>query len=393
MKIIENERQKLEEERKKEETFHPNIEKSSKHFQNRPNSKTENLLIEAGKTYQAHLDELKEERQNVEMIECSFHPTISESRTSRSREQFRDVYTDLYNDAEQRKSRNTSLTEQSISQYSFKPKVKSHNRATTETKEEIFERLYSSKSKFYEDMEERKKQMESVEVSIDQVSGQELFHPAINNTKGSITRGGEEPIWEHLYSLKDVHSVKQQEENDKTLKFWEASSAAKKLSDASQKIFQDFQQKQLEKLFKSFDSDEDGKISSGSIKIEHLDVKSLVILSPYLNYLEESKEENDLDQFLGYMDELIKSMNVGDKSHLLKREVKPVVEEKIVLVSPKSAKLAEKRRGSLPDNIYDRLVWTSQLNELKANELRLMRERAELSGCTFKPVTKAGKKK
>eukprot|EP00358_Blepharisma_japonicum_P003100 CAMPEP_0202947028 /NCGR_PEP_ID=MMETSP1395-20130829/10492_1 /ASSEMBLY_ACC=CAM_ASM_000871 /TAXON_ID=5961 /ORGANISM="Blepharisma japonicum, Strain Stock R1072" /LENGTH=205 /DNA_ID=CAMNT_0049647997 /DNA_START=639 /DNA_END=1253 /DNA_ORIENTATION=+ len=205
-------------------------------------------------------------------------------------------------------------------------------------------------------MNARKKQFESLEASVDQESGQKLFHPTINNGS-STSRSRNGSIWDYLYSLKDNQTAKQQENLEKTQKFWEASSTAKKVCEESQKIFKNFQRRQLEQLFKSLDSDSDGLVSANSIKIEHLDVKSIVILTPYLNFLEESKEENDFDRFMEHMEELMQSLNVEDKAHLLKKEVKPVVEAKIVLVSPKSTKLAEKRRSSMPQDVYERLMW------------------------------------
>ncbi|CAG9329867.1 unnamed protein product [Blepharisma stoltei] len=392
MKIIEIERKKIEDERKKNETFRPTIDKASKQMLRRPNLKAEDLLIEAGKTYKSHISELKEAKQNAELSECSFKPTISGSRTSRSRSSSRDVYSDLYNDAGERRSRNSSLSEQSTSQCSFRPRIQSHIRNSSESKEAIFERLYNSKKKFYEDMKARKKQLESLEASVDQTNGQELFHPTINNgSRTSRSRNGS--IWDYLYSLKDNQTAKQQENLEKTQKFWEASSTAKKVCEESQKIFRNFQRKQLEQLFKSLDYDSDGLISSNSIKIEHLDVKSIVILTPYLNFLEESKEENDFDRFMEHMGELMQSLNVEDKAHLLKKEAKPVVEEKIVLINPRSAKLAEKRRSSMPQDVYERLMWTAQLKELKASKLKLMREQAELEGCTFQPSSGRKRKK
>lgn len=384
-KFIEIEKKRIDEEHKKIETFKPSINRNSSKLARRTPERAENILLKKGMMYQLKLDCLKENALKAELNECSFMPSISTTRTSRSRDSSRDVYSELHYDASKRKSRNNSLSEQSVSQYPYKPHVR-HRSKSIESKEEFLNRLHTSRLRSQEELNHVRQKSE---ILVDKLTGKEFFKPQIN--RKSLTPRNTEPKWKQLYALKDNKMKKIEDQSLQTQKFWEATIAAQKASDASQKIFRDFRAKQFHNLFKSLDSDCDGNISYASIKLDHLDVKSLMILNPLLTHLEESKLSLDFTQFEMMLNDLMKNLTVEDKAYILKRDTKKQTEVRIRLVSPKSARMAEKRRASQPHEFYDRLFGAYKLTELKASETRKQREEEELEKCTFMPNSLAKK--
>mmetsp|Transcript_15766 Transcript_15766/g.15747 ORF Transcript_15766/g.15747 Transcript_15766/m.15747 type:complete len:151 (+) Transcript_15766:1038-1490(+) len=145
--------------------------------------------------------------------------------------------------------------------------------------------------------------------------------------------------------------------------------------------------KQYERIFKLLDSDEDGNISAGMISLDGMDDKACEVMTPLFEKLEEDKITLDFASFVESMDELLKTLSVDEKAYILKREAKPEQEEvKKPLISEMSIKLSEKSRGSLPDDIYERMVMTQELKRLKMVKEREERAMAEVKQCTFRPA-------
>ena len=125
-------------------------------------------------------------------------------------------------------------------------------------------------------------------------------------------------MWDVLYSQ---HTTKQKELEDiktEQQKMLEAVCSSKKSCEGSDKIFHDFRLRQYERLFKMLDSDGDGSISATAIKIDQVDVKALEILTPFFEELQASEATMDFQQFSAKMDILCKSLNVAQRSQLLK---------------------------------------------------------------------------
>ncbi|CAG9328185.1 unnamed protein product [Blepharisma stoltei] len=379
---IESKKQAIEEKSAKELTFMPSINKTGSVASPRNNNeKLENYLLDKAKQYQEHLEQIKADVENEQMKECSFVPSISE-RKLKPRDYSKSIHEELFDQASRRKEKKLEQEMNSIRQFPFKPEVSSPRQKTVETKEEFVERLATSKLKFDEEMEEARK---SLVVTHDESTGQKLFTP---QTYSKVNRSADTPIWEHLYSLKDVKAkninkeIKAQNE-----KLVEASSSTQKQSKNSKKYFDKFRMKQYERIFKLLDSDEDGNISAGMISLDGLDDKACEVMTPLFEKIEEDKITLDFASFVESMDELLKTLSVDEKAYILKREAKPEQEEtKKPLISEMSIKLSEKSRGSLPDDIYERMVMTQELKRLKMVKEREERAIAEVKQCTFRPA-------
>jgi hypothetical protein len=168
------------------------------------------------------------------------------------------------------------------------------------------------------------------------------------------------------------------------------ATTTKKSSENSEKIFHDFRLRQYERIFKTLDSDGDGVISATAIQIKDIDISALKILAPFFEELEESKETLDFSQFSGKMDILIKSLNVAQRSQLLKKEnkVEALEPERKPFISPNSLLLAEKKRSTLPTDIYDRLTAANKMTEMRVQKIKEEKEKDHVKECTFKPVLK-----
>ena len=170
----------------------------------------------------------------------------------------------------------------------------------------------------------------------------------------------------------------------------EAVSSSKKSCEGSDKIFHDFRLRQYERLFKMLDSDGDGSISASAIKIDQVDVKALEILTPFFEELQASEATMDFQQFSAKMDILCKSLNVAQRSQLLKREAKAenAEPERRPFISQKSLMYAEQKRSTLPTDMYERLTTANKMTEMRMQKIKEDKEREENKECTFKPALK-----
>ena len=197
-------------------------------------------------------------------------------------------------------------------------------------------------------------------------------------------------MWDVLYSQ---HTTKQKELEDiktEQQKMLEAVSSSKKSCEGSDKIFHDFRLRQYERLFKMLDSDGDGSISASAIKIDQVDVKALEILTPFFEELQASEATMDFQQFSAKMDILCKSLNVAQRSQLLKREAKAenAEPERRPFISQKSLMYAEQKRSTLPTDMYERLTTANKMTEMRMQKIKEDKEREEHKECTFKPALK-----
>ena len=197
-------------------------------------------------------------------------------------------------------------------------------------------------------------------------------------------------MWDVLYSQ---HTTKQKELEDiktEQQKMLEAVSSSKKSCEGSDKIFHDFRLRQYERLFKMLDSDGDGSISASAIKIDQVDVKALEILTPFFEELQASEATMDFQQFSAKMDILCKSLNVAQRSQLLKREAKAenAEPERRPFISQKSLMYAEQKRSTLPTDMYERLTTANKMTEMRMQKIKEDKEREENKECTFKPALK-----
>ena len=167
-----------------------------------------------------------------------------------------------------------------------------------------------------------------------------------------------------------------------------AACSSKKSCENSDKIFHDFRIRQYERLFKCLDSDNDGSISATAIHLDLIDTKALEILTPFFEELQASEETLDFQQFSHKMDVLCKTLNVAQRSQLLKREIKTENNEpeRKPFISQNSLILAEKKRSSLPSDMYERLTTANKMTEMRMQKIKEEKEKEHSKECTFKPA-------
>lgn len=378
-KTVEEKKKEKDEKEVKELTFTPTINKVSSLMSPRYYEKPEEVLLKKAEMTKQKIQLMKEKSEKDEVKECTFSPVINSVHREKCGQT---VHETLYHQAEKFKEKLLQKQENELRQYSFAPNV-NLTKKKEENTEPVYERLMKSKK----DLEERLELIRNSRAEdIDEMTGQKLFKPITE----SKVEGRDRPVWEVLYS-KDSETKKEREEhmaNDK--KFWELNAAAEKTSENTKKIFQDFKEKQYEKLFNVLDHDKDGLISANSISLDNIDERTILILKPLFDDLQESNLEIDLKGFVQRIEMITKTLNVGDRSYLLKREVKPaeVQPERKPFVSTVSAKLAEKKRVDLSEDLYERLVSASKLTEMRLQKHKEIQEMFAYKDCTFRPNLK-----
>ncbi|OMJ67225.1 hypothetical protein SteCoe_35668 [Stentor coeruleus] len=367
-------------------TFSPNINKNSSMISPRNSDKPEENLWKKGKDYQNHLEKLRQAQQEDEMKECKFTPAINTK--SKKKNGSKKTYEQLYENAEKLKEKQMKKIEEEQKQYTFKPNVSlTKKKGVYESKEEVFDRLDSTKKVFEEELERIRKEQE--EKDVDDTTGQKLFKPMINNTGEKRTT--QIAVWDILYSRNDTKKKELEDLQNEQLKQAEAASASKKSLPESDKIFHDFRQRQYERLFKTLDSDADGYISANAIRIDQIDIKALEILTPFFEELQSSEDALDFTQFANKMDVLCKGLNVAQRATLLKKETKQEIEEpeRKPYISQTSVILAEKKRSSMPADMYERLTASNKMTEMRMQKIKEDKEKEMSKECTFKPSLKS----
>ena len=166
-------------------TFSPAINKNSSIKSPRNSDKPEQVLLDKARLYQQKLEKLKEHEEGERLKECSFTPKINKN-TAQNRENSNKVHEKLYTQAEKLKEKQLKKKEQEYKQLTFKPEIKltKTTKNAKESKEEIFDRLDSTKKKFEAEQELKRRKQE--EIDIDESTGQKLFHPMINSSSEKV---------------------------------------------------------------------------------------------------------------------------------------------------------------------------------------------------------------
>ncbi|OMJ92934.1 hypothetical protein SteCoe_4144 [Stentor coeruleus] len=367
-------------------TFSPNINRNSSAISPRNPEKPEEKLWKKGQEYQEKLQKLKQAQEEDQMKECKFTPSINTK--TKKKDQSKKAYEQLYGMAEKLKEKQMKKLEEDQKQYTFKPNVSlTKKKGVKESKEEVFDRLDATKRAYDEELERIRKEQE--EKDVDDLTGQKFFKPLINNTGEKRTT--QTTVWNMLYSRNDTKKKELEDLQNEQLKQVEAASVSKKSLAESDKIFHDFRQRQYERLFKTLDSDDDGFISANAIRIDQIDIKALEILTPFFEELQTSEENLDFAQFSNKMDVLCKGLNVAQRSTLLKKETKQetLEAERKPFISQTSIVLAEKKRSSMPADMYERLTAANKMTEMRVQKIKEEKEKEFTKECTFRPSLKS----
>ena len=369
-------------------TFSPLINTNSSIISPRVYDKPENILMKKKEEKEEKLKKLKEEYEEDYYKECYFTPKINE--ISKSRDSVGNIHTELYLQAGKLKDRKEKKIEEELKQIPFKPDIKDGRKNKVfETKEMFFDRLESSKKKSEEEQEKLRQKTD--EIDTDPVTGQKLFKPLTSvQSERHLSRYNSEPIWEYLYKQKDHKKTEISAAQQESFKQMEAISVSKKASENSDKIFDEFRHKQLQRLFALMDSDCDGKISAGAININGIDVSALKVLTPFFEELELKNLPINEAEFTRKMEEFYRTLNVEEKAFLIRRQDKKEQEEpeRKPFISINSTILAEKKRGSLPADFYERQSTVTKMTEMRIQKIREEKSDEAIKDCTFKPLIK-----
>ena len=166
-------------------TFSPSINKHSSFLSPRNAEKPEEVLLRKAREYQERLEKLKGNRTEEELKECKFTPKINPS-SQKNRDSSKPIHEKLYTQAEKLKEKQLKKIEEKEKAFSFKPDVKlTKKKGAKESKEEVFDRLDSTKKYLEEGLEKKRKEIE--ENDEDEKTGQKLFKPVINTTNERVS--------------------------------------------------------------------------------------------------------------------------------------------------------------------------------------------------------------
>ncbi|OMJ71112.1 hypothetical protein SteCoe_30763 [Stentor coeruleus] len=379
IKSSEEKKKKQIEQDSKELTFAPSINKVSSLISPRYYEKPEDILFRKAEMTKQKIEAMRQKYEEQKLKECSFTPQINAG--IRTRETEKSIYDTLYDQADKAKEKNLIKREYDLKQYSFSPNVTLTKKRNSESHEPVYERLLNSRKRFEDNLEEVRQARNS---NIDEVTGQKFFMPV---TESKI-EPRDKPVWEILYSKDSETKKERQSLASEEMRFWEANACAQKTTEKTKKIFDEFKEKQYEKLFSAMDSDNDGKISVNAISIDKLDLRTVELLKPVFESIQMTKEEIDFKGFLQIIENIVKSMNVDDRAYLLRREPRPQTEktkERLSNLSPKSPNLSGKKGSAISDNLYDRLLAASKITEMRSKKNKEVNELLELKNCTFRP--------
>ena len=317
-------------------TFKPKISEGSKKIVESM-EKNEKIM----KTFEKNesLKRIKEERENKE---CYFTPAVESRKRVNSSS---DIFEDLYKDACIRMEKSLKLKESfSASSKHFSKPDLNHSLI-----DNMVERL-SNSHKITEEIIELKRR--EAQAPFDPETGQRYFTPLVMQNYSSIRE--ERTVWEDLYNSR---SFKRMPVTDRV-----SLSANKN----STKLFNSFKTKQFSEIFKTLDSDRDGKISHLNMKESELDSKILEHLDPVVNILEKNQNLMDFHEFcekmevvyqkLGFQDKRVLMTKVRKNQELREFPFKPKINEKSQIIGNNSY---------LGDNLYERGLARRAINELK----------------------------
>jgi len=346
--------------------FKPTIDRNSTMLAPRIHARTEELLMQKEAQKKQKIDLLKAEIETDRLKECSFTPKIDprSQHLSLTHSSQQPRYMDLFHEAVKRKERQVERsTESTKTECPFKPAT---NGPKIETDQASFlDRIVNSKRKFEEEME---KVRQGLVTDTDEVTGQKLFRPVLQQEQRvqRTLEGGS--VHEHLYLLRDQKKQTVEKMAGELDEHFKAGQNRPKVSENSAKLLEMSLKRTAERLFALLDADSDGYISVSACTVEALDPKSAQILTPVLAQLTEDMVS--LMVFEGWVEELLRTLSGEARAHLMrkagKEEAAAVLSVKVSAIqkslSVKSELLAGKRRQSLPEDMYARQTSEKQVN-------------------------------
>ena len=301
----------------------------------------------------------------IEAEECTFTPKINEKSMKMVATSSNRVL-ELYEDAEQRRKRLHGLNIDARKyEFPFKPSVKPNGRPSDP--EELVQRLLTSKSNYYQHLEELKKKQE---ISTDPETGQELFKPYIGKSSQYLEH--RENVWESLYQC-----PKKPSEPPEEYPYAPVNLDSKARSD---KLLLKIKIDRFSDVFQQLNPDVNGNIFFKNIDVSAVDPVILKIIRPLLAELEELDQPLNFEEFVESMDNLLRTLNTTEKDVFFTKPRKIKTEE---------SESSIKRYGSAAEigKLYQRHVEKKNETSAKMDIEREKKKILELEGCTFHPKT------
>jgi len=158
----------------------------------------------------------------------------------------------------------------------------------------------------------------------------------------------------------------------------------------SSNIIENIKNKKLIDIFRTFDSDGDGVISSTKIDISSVDTTILEAFAPLLCEMEELNQTLTIEEFLEAADRLLRSLSIDERDRLLLGKKLPNFDHTRDLtfkpqINKNSAKIANTIRPYGDSSLYD--VYLQERKEFmeKISEEKERKMDEEMRECSFKP--------
>lgn len=377
----------IEEETSRETPFQPEINRYSSLLSPRFDARVEDLLLSWGNSQDQKLDQVRTQHSIDESKDCTFHPAVnpkSVSLASKKRGASGQPFDQLYKQATQmRKREDVEYADLRKSEYSFRPESHGKKKAE-ETQEEFLNRLVNSK-KTIEEQLATQRQEQAAQQSVDSSTGQPYFRPHLQSHKGNQPPRSQ-PIHEYLYSLRLAKLANTEKAAEKLGP--RGLQTAPELTSKTQETYQRYVQGRMATLFSLLDSDRDGKITPETLDLSALGEKQATLLAPLTDAIRNSESDWDYDIFYGHLDGLLSSMTVEERHYVLKGDKKPSMGEQSDFqpkLTAKSHALAQKKRASMPGDIYSRGMQSLQETAEFREASKAALEEAEMKQCTFNP--------
>lgn len=375
-------------------TFHPKINQVSNYFAS--NDRPENHLIKQGMLVKDKLDQKRAASLYETQQACSFHPAINGNsrKIAEQRSQFfeddgvpeeysnfssnyNDQFSHLYEDAMKRVERHNKIYSMCIdSECTFKPDIGKTKHKFTGRK------VKPNKQIDYKYNNE----------NFDPVTGQKYFKPKICRSPVNKKHRSSKSIGNLLYENKTVYNEKKQkliEEHEKEIN---EQINQKHCKPSSEAMIETLKFKRFAMMFQLLDSNGDGLISAQKINLSHLSADVIKIMTPLFCEMEELGQTLDCAEFIEATKLLYNTLTINDKNKLLAISQKwESVRENFKVehsfepeLNKKSMVLAQRNRDE-NERIEDKLIFKKKEVERRLQNMREIKHKKELDGCTFQP--------
>ena len=146
------------------------------------------------------------------------------------------------------------------------------------------------------------------DLNIDPLTGEKLFHPKLLTNQKHYHDPS--TVFQELYEDKNrkdliVKNLLEKENTILMINSYKPLEISKKIVIMKRRFA-------LQEIFELFDSDKDGEISSENIDISKIQSKKLIILAPFLYYIEKNERKLKVEEFIVESEKFCKGLSYQD---------------------------------------------------------------------------------